>query len=119
MNNQKLNSLLIFLTNECGLNKFTVIDKKDILSFFDKKIYIDENELESLVFTLERQGYIKIKYEDENVFCLSVLKESENAIKKEREKFFSFSFFILCFLASFIGSFISTIISALIFNKTF
>ena len=114
MKNQKLKALLLFLTKECGLNKFSVIEKKDILASFDKHIYVDENELEGLVLTLERQGFIKIKYDDDNVFCLSVLREIEKETKKEREQKSLLPFFLLCLLGSFIGSLIATLISRLI-----
>jgi hypothetical protein len=42
---------------------------------------MEENELDSMLTSLERQGYIKIKYEDDNVYCLSVLKELETETK--------------------------------------
>jgi hypothetical protein len=112
MQNQKIDVLLYFLKKECGLNKFSVVEKKDILSLYEKKYYIDESELENLMQSLERQGYIKIKYDDENVYCLAVLKDFEIREKKER-KANSFLSFLLVFLASFLGGFFGSILTFL------
>ena len=110
MQNQKQKILLSFLKKECGLNKFSIVEKKDILSIFEKRYYIDETELENLIISLERQGYIKIKYDDDSVYCLSVLKEFEIEEKKER-KDFSYLSFLLIFVSSFLGGLLGSILS--------
>ena len=112
MKSQKESILLSYLAKECGLNKFNVLDKKDISACFEKKFYVDEIELEALMLSLERQGLIKIKYDDDNVFCLSVLGEPEE--KKENPARTLFPFFLLSTLGGFIGSVLGVLFTYLI-----
>ncbi len=115
MKNQQEKHLLSYLTRECKNSGYSVIDKKDVLSSFDKKIHVDEIELETLMSSLERQSFIKIKYEDENVYCLCVLKH-EIEEKKESSKKSLFPSFLLSLAGAFLGSFFATLIVRLIFN---
>ena len=113
MQNSKEKCLINYLCRECGFNKFTIVEKKDMLSCFDKHIYIDENELDNIIQSLERKGYIKIKYEDENVYCLSVLFNIEDEKKEKTAK--TPSLFLLAFVGSFLGGLIGSLIINLIF----
>ena len=115
MKNQKEKMLLTFLSNECGFNKFSVVEKKDMISCFTKS-YVDENELDSLVLSLERQGFVKIKYEDDDVYCISVLIRESEQEKKESPKNSPFKHNIVVFLSALIASFLGTIIAMLIFT---
>lgn len=115
MKNQKERELLNFLSKECELNKFSVIDKRDILSSFDKKLLIDEDELDSLMLSLERQAKVKIKYEDESVYCLCLLgKEIELDEKKEEKTPLLSRYFIVSFFASMLGSLLGSLVIMLI-----
>lgn len=114
MKNQKEKTLLSYLLNECKSSGYSVIDKKDILTAFDKRLNIDENELDSLINSLERQSYIKIKYEDDSVFCLCITQRDFEE-KKERQKS-PFSSFLLSLAGAFLGSFFATLIVKVIFN---
>ena len=113
MQNQKEKLLLSFLYRDCGLNKFTVVDKQDILSCFQKRNYIEEGDLDNLIQALERKGFIKIKYDDENVYCLSVLRECEEEKKEIKTKLPSLFFWV--FLGSFLGGLLSSLVINLIF----
>ena len=106
--------LLALLSKECKPNIYTVFEKKDISSSLDNNT-LDENEIDNLMLSLERQGFIKIKYEDDNVYCLSVLKR-EIEEKKESHKQAPFSYLLFCFFGGFFGSFFGTLIVRLIFN---
>lgn len=108
---QKENFLLKILIKDCGINRFTVIDKKDLIKE-SEKLSLDENDIDEIMSTLERKGKIKIKYDDENVYCVLVVKnESE---EKESKKLSLFKIFILTFFSSFLGSFVATMFSFLI-----
>ena len=104
MKNQKESILLSFLQKECDYSKFKIVEKNDMLSAFGKKTYIDEENLDQAINSLERQGYIKVKYEDENVYCIILIKKE---IEEKREKKSSLSLiYLLTAIASFLGGFI-------------
>ena len=114
MKTSKERILHAYLAKECGINKFKVIDKKDILASFEKGVYVDENELESLMISLERQGIIKIKYDDDSVFCLSVLQDIAEK-RKESPKRTLFPLLLTALLGGFLGSILGEIFISLIF----
>lgn len=112
MKNQKDRILLDFLQKECDYSKFKIVDKSDMLSCFDKKFYVDEEILDQLVSSLERKGLIKIKYEDENVYCI-LLTKKEFEEKRENKSSLSLTYFLTA-LTSFLGGFIGAIIAKII-----
>jgi len=113
MKNREI-QILRFLANECKSNEYNVIEKKDIVSFFDKKNIIDENEIDAMISALERKGYIKIKYDDDNVYCLCVI---HNDVEEKKEsKTALFPSFLFNLLSAFLGSFIATLLVRIVFN---
>jgi len=116
MKNQKERELLNYLSRECEINKFTVVEKRDILYSLEKEIK-DEEELDYLLLSLERQMKVKIKYEDDNVYCLSLLKkEIEVETEKREGRSPLFSNLLINLLASFLGSLLGSLIINLIFK---
>ena len=113
MKSKKENKLLTFLNKECQVGKFQIIEKQDMLSCFGANEYIDENELENRLSLLERQGYIKIKYEDENVYCISLLNQ-ETEEKREQQKLSLSVLYIFTFVFAFLGGLIGAIITSLV-----
>lgn len=113
MKNQKEKTLLSILSRECKPNQFSVVEKKDILFSFPKIMPIEEEELDGLVLSLERQGFVKIKYEDDSVYCVALLKKEEE--KREVSPSFK-SLFFLALLGGMIGGFAGSFLSFLIFN---
>ena len=105
---QKNESIILsFLQHECEFGKFQLVEKQDMLAALDK--FVDANELDSLLLSLERQGYVKIKYEDDNVYCLSLSKKE---VEEKREQNHSLSlFYFLSFVAAFLGGMLGAIIS--------
>lgn len=113
MKNQKEKQLLSCLAKECKPNQFSVIEKKDILSSFPKSSQIDEEELDEIMLSLERQAHIKIKYEDDNVYCLCLIKDDIE--KREASPSFK-NIFWFGLLGGFCGSLIGSFIAFLFLN---
>jgi len=108
---KKESKLLSFLQEQCEFGKFQIVEKQDLLGIFDKNL-IDENDLENMLSSLERQGYLKVKYEDENVYCLSITRKD---FEEKREQKTSLSlFYFLTFVASFLGGMIGAVIVSLL-----
>ena len=115
MKNEKEKLLFSILTKECQIGQFSVIEKKDIIFSLSKFFYIEEEELDELIACLERQGYLKIKYEDETVYCLCLIKKE--IPQQKREVALSFKkFLIFCLLGAFLGGLIGSFCAFLIFN---
>ena len=111
MKQKKETKLLSFLQSQYESDKFQLIEKQDILSTFDKNT-VDEAELENMLISLERQGYLKIKYEDDNVYCLCVMKK--NIDEKREQKSLLPLLYILSAIASFLGGMLGAIVSRFI-----
>lgn len=108
---QKESYLLEILIKDCGINRFTIVDKKDLIKE-SERLSLDENDIDEIMSALERKGKIKIKYDDENVYCVLVVKNEGE--EKESKKLSLSKIFILTFFSSFLGSFVATIVSFLI-----
>lgn len=115
MKNEKEKLLISILSKECQIGQFSVIEKKDIIFSLSKFFYVEEEELDELIACLERQGYLKIKYEDETVYCLCVTKKELPQQKREVSPSFK-KFFIFCLLGAFLGGLIGSFCAFLIFS---
>ena len=111
MNKNKEDKLLSFLKRECQYGKYQLVDKQDLLACFENGEYVDEGELENKLSALEKQGLIKIKYEDENVYCLSLTRENCEE-KREKQKLSLSLLYLFTFLFAFLGGMIGAIIAS-------
>jgi len=115
MKNEKEKTLFSILSKECKSGQFSVIEKKDLLFSLSKSFFVEEEDLDELIYSLERQNRIKIKYEDENVYCLSVTQIELPQQKREVSPSFKKSF-LFCLLGSFLGGLAGSFFAILIFN---
>ena len=111
MKEQKEKTLLNFLQKECNYTSYKIVEKSDMLSCFGKT-KIDEDSLGQIISSLEKQGYIKNKYEDENVYCICLNKKETEEKREKKTSLFLIYFLII--LSSFLGGFSGAIISRII-----
>lgn len=108
--------ILKALQKECHGSGYKVIDKSDIISSLPAKHRVSDESLDHIINSLERDEYIHIKYDDENVYCLCILSAgnqiSERKQKKEKPK--NWLFIILVMLFSLIGGLLGSLIAQLI-----
>ena len=111
MKNQQENILLSFIQKECDYSKFKLVEKDDLMALFGKQ-KLDYESLDELVLSLEKKGYIKIKYEDDSFYCISLAKQKQE--EKREKKHSLFLTYFLTILASFLGGFIGAFLSKII-----
>ena len=103
--------LLKKVNERCTEGSFNVIDKTELLSVYPKRFKADETVLEQSLKNLSAYGYVLLKYEDENVYCLAptpkgrAFYEDETELKTiDRRKLLSSVFNSVCiYLAVFFG----------------
>ncbi len=117
----KSNIVLKILCKECPNGSYKIVDASDIISAMPNKYKVDSEGLEHILIYLERQDYISIKYDDDNVYCLAVLpfgfQFCENSNQKEaskKRKLPLYLFFLIFFFLTFLASFLANIISRFI-----
>ncbi|MBQ8909139.1 MAG: hypothetical protein IJY90_02495 [Clostridia bacterium] len=112
--------VLKILQKECPNGSYSLVEARDVISAMPIKYRVDNDGLENILIYLERQEYISIKYDDENVYCLCVLPfgneiiETDGKQKNEGKSPRLWMIFILCFLSAFLGCFVSNLIQNLI-----
>lgn len=121
MIDKKSYEILKYLANECD-NGYKVIEVEDILKEI-KENDINQILLKQTLIYLDKNGYISIKYNDDNVYCVSMLPygrqfiETRN-VKDKQSKDMKITIRKLYFeilLIAFLGAFLGTLISELIF----
>lgn len=115
----KSNIVLKILCKECPNGSYKIVDAGDIISAMPNKYKVDSEGLEHILIYLERQDYISIKYDDDNVYCLAVLpfgfQHCENSTQKDTSKKHPpYIFFLIFFLLSFLACFLANIITKFI-----
>ena len=82
--------VLKILQKECPNGAYNLVEAKDIISAMPTKYRVDNDGLNHILIYLERQEYISIKYDEEDVFCLCVLpfgnEVLENDYKQKSER---------------------------------
>lgn len=117
----KSNIVLKILCKECPNGSYKIVDAGDIISAMPNKYKVDSEGLEHILIYLERQDYISIKYDDDNVYCLAVLpfgfQHCESSNQKEasqKRKLPLYLMFIIYFFLSFLACFLANIITKFI-----
>ncbi len=78
--------VLKILIKECPYGSYNIIESKDIISALPSKYKVDMEGLENILIYLERQEYISIKYDDDGVYCLSVLPFGNELLEQDDKK---------------------------------
>lgn len=105
--------VLKILSKECG-NGYKIVEIPDIIMALPKRFRMDSENVKHILTHLERQDMISIKYDDDDIYCVSVLPfgyetlESEQTpqSKKSHSAFWSV---LLCFLGSLVGGFLGAL----------
>ncbi len=114
--------VLKILIKECPNGSYNIVDAKDIISALPNKYKLDLDGLENILIYLERQEFISIKYDDDEVYCLCVLPygneilESEANQKREDKKSSHLWLYLILntitsFLAGFLGVMLASILN--------
>lgn len=121
MLDSKSKSVLKVLIKQCHNGDYEIIEIKDLLTEIPYKYKIDKENLNSILEYLEHINCIYIKYEENGVYCLSVLPlgymitENENIKQTTQIKKKNIWKYILLFSIVLVGSFIGSLVAFLFF----
>lgn len=114
MIDSKSKLILKVLASECGDGNYKIIEIPDIIMSLPKNFRMDSEAVKHILTHLERQDFISIKYDDDDVYCLAVLPygfeiletEKPKYIKKEKikERKLNTATIILSFVSAIIGT---------------
>lgn len=114
----KTKLVLKILIKECPSGRYKIVDGRDILSALPQRYRIDMDTLDRLLTYLERQEMISIKYDDEGLYCMSVLplgyEEGAKTLAKQKKEA-SPPFWIIL-LASSVSSIVAGILGVMLAN---
>lgn len=109
--------VLKILQKECPNGAYKLVEAKDIISSMPIKFRVDLDGLANILIYLERQEYISIKYDEEEVYCLCVLPFGnellENEGKQKSEGKHSphlWIILLLVCLSALVGSFLGSLV---------
>ena len=104
--------VLKIIQKECKNGSYKIIEKNDVISALPLKYRCETDELDHIMNFLERQDYISIKYDDENVYCLCILPLANEVFEESKKKRKKNSILIplLTLIFAFLGSFLGTIL---------
>ncbi len=114
-------SLLKFLKTNSKIGEYILTNSEEIISsiYFGKNV--DSKELNNCYQVLEKEGFISIKFSDENNYFVKVNDSGRNyennQVKSASINNFKKYFFInllICFISSLFGSFLANIIIKLL-----
>lgn len=107
--------ILKILNKECKNGSYKILDKNDIISALPTRYRCDTDELDHIISYLERQDFISVKYDDDNIYCLCILPAiNEITTTKKKKKGRQFLIPIFTFILAFIGGFCGAIIAQLV-----
>ena len=112
--------VLKILANECSDGNYKIVEVSDIIMSLPRHFRMDSEAVKHILTHLERQDFISIKYDDDDVYCLAVLpfgfevleNDKPKYIKKEKskEKKLNISTIILSFFSALFGTTLGIII---------
>lgn len=86
MLDSKSKLVLKILAKECNDGSYKIIEGADVISSLPKHYRTDSDGLKHILTHLERQDMISIKYDDDDVYCISVLPFGFEALESEKPK---------------------------------
>lgn len=112
--------VLKILANECSDGNYKIVEVSDIIMSLPRHFRMDSEAVKHILTHLERQDFISIKYDDDDVYCLTVLpygfevleNDKPRYIKKERtkERKLNIATILFSFLSALIGTTLGIII---------
>lgn len=116
MLDKRTEKALSIINTQCEEGSYKVLDANELLSLFPAKYRPDREGLNDIINYLCEREYIKIKYSDDKVYCLSPLPKGrlyhENAVLEQKNKF-SYNRLVL---AAFIGSVFGGLLGAALYG---
>jgi len=78
--------VLSILANECKNGNYKIVEISDIIMSLPRRFRMDSEAVKHIITHLERQDMISIKYDDDGVYCLSVLPYGFEVLENDRPK---------------------------------
>jgi hypothetical protein len=118
MLDKRTEMLLIAINNRCGEGSYKVLEKSELINAFPQKFRPDNEGLSDMVNFLCEREYLKCKYSDDNVFCLSPLPKGrlyhENSLNEQKNKFSYRRLVVTAFIGSVLGGVLGAAIHAVV-----
>ena len=110
------------LAKEIKNGGYKIFDLSDIIMSMPKHYRVDKESVKHMLFYLERQDAISIKYDEDDRFCMAILPYGFEILESEKPKYFkqektrepSPLYFV--FLISLLGSMLGSLIISVIFK---
>ena len=111
--------ILKIIKKEAPNGNFALTESDDILSSLPKRLHLDKISLKKTLNHLEHLDFINIKYDDDGLYCMAIMKLGEDAInntnKNDRENPLKKNLYaVFCFLSAFLGAVLGCILMWLI-----
>ena len=101
---------------------YTVLKKQAVLQLLPQKMALDTKGFCSVVSFLKEQGYVDVKYQDRDTFCLGITTKARNHLEGLQDtkgaKLVGNQFGLLLVLVgacAFVGAFLAVVIAQWIF----
>lgn len=115
--------VLNILSKETKNGGYKIFDLSDIIMSMPKHYRADKESVKHMLFYLERQDAISIKYDEDDKFCIAVLPYGYELLENEKPSFQGQKHytekeknqFVFPFLSALLGSIIGSMIISLIF----
>ena len=115
--------VLNILAKEIKNGGYKIFDLSDIIMSMPKHYRVDKESVKHMLFYLERQDAISIKYDEDDRFCIAVLPYGFEILENEKPKFYRQeksndpnTSSLQVFLFSLLGSLLGSLVIALIFK---
>lgn len=79
--------VLKILAKECNNGNYKIIEIPDIIMALPRHFRMESEAIKHILTHLERQDMISIKYDDDDVFCLTVLPFGFETLENDKPKF--------------------------------
>ena len=111
--------ILKYLIKECKDGSYKIIEKNDLLCLLPAKSKVSKEQLDKIMYKLEQQDLISLRYDDDDVFCLCTLAKSgqffeENKKSEGKSSFLSPLNFLIIFLLTFSASILAGLVLSII-----
>lgn len=114
--------VLNILSKEIKNGGYKIFDLSDIIMSMPKHYRVDKESVKHILFYLERQDAISIKYDEDDKFCIAILPYGFEILENEKPKLYrqknekEKNTLLLLFLFAFLGSLIGSAITSLLFK---
>ena len=116
----KTKLVLKILANECSDRNYKIIEISDIIMALPKHFRMESDAVKHILTYLERQDMISIKYDDDDVYCLTVLPygfetlENDKPKHAKRERTHEKNLNVATIVLSFVSALVGTILGILV-----